>query len=161
MRGLSDEILSEGAMWTARHGGGLPPGLESEMISRADTTLEGELVVKLLKSGLLGEGEAHPQYQVGGRYFLGDGFHWQTERPAPKRVDLLFERDDVIWIIEAKKSLNWQALGQALGYAVLYEDDFNPKKDIMKGIVSQVSDSAVQRCCEKLQVRHFSEKELS
>ncbi len=145
----------------AEQGKGIPNGMESRIISKADTPLEGELVLKLLRSGLLGEGEVHPQFPVGRRYLFGNGYYLKVERPAFKWIDLLFEREDMIWIIEAKKSLNWQALGQALGYAVLYEDDFNPKKDIMKGIVSQVSDSAVQRCCEKLQVRYFSEKELS
>lgn len=148
-------------MFTDRSQGvGIPQEMESTIISRADTPLEGELIVKLLRSGLLGEGEIHPQFPVGRRYLFRNGYHLKVDRPALKRVDLLFEKEDIVWIIEAKESLNWQALGQALGYAVLYEDDFNPKKGIGRGIVSQVTDTAVRRCCERLQVRHFPGKDL-
>jgi len=139
-----------------------PPDAETEkeLLSAGDSPVEGELLVKLVKSGLLGEGSPAAQRRVGRRHLFREGLHMKVERSALKRIDLVFEREDSVWVIEAKKALDWKAIGQVLGYAILYIEDWNPKEEVLKGVVYRHPDPTLEYCCEKLLIRTFPEKDL-
>ena len=56
-----------------------------------------------------------------------------------KRIDLLIETENEMWLIEGKSEFDSQkaeqALGQILLYEELYQTDYNPKKTIRKAAV--------------------------
>ena len=68
---------------------------------------EKQLLNEFIKSGLLGDGEATFEVNVG--------------IMTPKMVDMIFEKPDEIWLIEAKQCLNHEARGQVLNYMDLYK----------------------------------------
>lgn len=98
---------------------------------------EKELLDRLIKERL-GKGKA--KFEVGvGR----------------KQIDMVFEQENEIWLVEAKKSLNCEALGQVLTYEKLYQGQFPPKKTLKLGIVCEVGDSAIEEACRSKGVKVF------
>ncbi len=107
-------------------------------------TSEKELLERVIKEKL-GEGKAKYEVNVG---FEG------------KRIDLVFEKENEIWLIEAKRRLNFEALGQVLTYKKLYEHEILSSKNIKLGIVCKETDVEVEEACksERIEVFAFPEK---
>lgn len=118
---------------------------------KGDTEKETELLKKLVKSGMLGIGTPMSQFGVKNKW-----------------IDLLYEKEDEIWIIEAKERIDWGALGQVIGYDLLFRSIFNPeephkmtkRKVTRMGIVYSERDQVLEECCDKLKIRRFKENEL-
>lgn len=102
---------------------------------------ERNLLEKLIKEKL-GKGKAEFEMRVGG-----------------KSIDLVFEKEDEIWIIEAKKALNFEALGQVLTYEELYKQQFLPCKNINLAIVYEEGDPDIEQACQSKGVKVFISKE--
>lgn len=102
---------------------------------------ERNLLEKLIKEKL-GKGKAEFEMRVGG-----------------KSIDLVFEKEDEIWIIEAKKVLNFEALGQVLTYEELYKQQFLPCKNINLAIVYEEGDPDIEQACQSKGVKVFISKE--
>lgn len=102
-------------------------------------TNEGELLDRLIKEKL-GKGKAEFEVNVG---------------LAGKRIDLVFEKQDEIWLIEAKKELNYDALGQVLTYKKLYLHKVPPSKDLKLGIACEGGDSEIEAACKSEGVQVF------
>jgi len=107
-------------------------------------TSEKELLERVVKEKL-GEGKAKYEVNVG---FEG------------KRIDLVFEKENEIWLIEAKRRLNFEALGQVLTYKRLYQHEISPSKNIKLGIVCKETDVEVEEACksERIEVFAFPDK---
>lgn len=73
---------------------------------------------------------------------------------------LIFEGKDV-WIVEVKTTrLNWEAVGQILGYKALFEDDWSNVNVIGLGIVCEEenSDEFIEHACQKLGIHVWKMK---
>lgn len=79
-----------------------------------------------------------------------------------KQIDMVFEKESEIWLIEAKKSLNFEALGQVLTYEKLYQEQFPCKKTLKLGIVCEEGDLEIEEACRSKGVKVFilPEKEV-
>lgn len=108
-------------------------------------TSEKELLERVIKEKL-GEGEAKYEVNVG---FEG------------KRIDLVFEKENEIWLIEAKRRLNFEALGQVLTYKRLYQHEISPSKNIKLGIVCKETDVEVEEACKSERSGEGIEREVS
>lgn len=142
----------------------IPPTETLDFIERqGDTPLEGRLLRALVESGQLGAGEPEPQVPVGRRIRWGKHGVARLPREGLKFVDLVHTAGpDTVWIVEAKETLNWQALGQALGYASLYQEDYLPKDhslEIRPAITCQVIDETVLHCADLRGVLVFHDGE--
>lgn len=121
----------------------------SKIENAGGTEKESELINKLLRSGLLGSGRPEGEFPIGS-----------------KRLDLLFSKETEDWIVEAKEGLNWEAIGQVVGYSILYDELINknllfkPKKELRKGIVYSIPDRELEFCCGKLEIKLFREDVL-
>lgn len=93
--------------------------------------IEQKLIEKLIESGLLGKGEAKLEINAG--------------IYTPKRIDLVFEKEEEVWIIEAKKILCYEALGQLLVYGDLYS--LTTPKRVKLGVVCENSDYEIEWTC--------------
>lgn len=56
----------------------------------------------------------------------------QVAAVSRKRVDVIGETVDAIWIIEIKPRAGMGALGQLLAYAQLFEREYRPRKPVVK-----------------------------
>jgi len=71
---------------------------------------------------------------------LGDmpePFAANAELLSKKRIDVVAETPDAIFIIEIKDEASWSAIGQALGYRLLYTRDFEPEKPVVPVVVAR------------------------
>jgi len=102
---------------------------------------ERELLEKAIKK--LGKGKAKYEVKIGSK---------------GKRIDLVFEKEDEIWLIEAKRQLNFEALGQILTYKKLYEKEISPLKNIKLGIICEEVDEEIEEVCKREEVIIFHEK---
>lgn len=100
---------------------------------------EKELLDRLIRDNL-GEGKAEFEVNVGG---MG------------KSIDLVFQKKDEIWLIEAKKKLNYEALGQVITYKTLYLHKVPPSKEVKLGIVCEGGDSEIEAACKSKGVQVF------
>jgi len=131
----------------------VPGKLKVEGPITADSDVEESLLKRLVESGLL-KGRVRCQVPVGVRIFTKSGI---------KRVDMVCETENEVWIIEAKERLNWEAIGQVICYAILYDDDYElpkkwfslPKRDIKKAIVCRETDPVLVHCCRALGIHIF------
>jgi len=110
---------------------------------------EQRLVKAFLDSGLL-KGIISQEVPVGRRQISVDG----TTHDWRKFADLLIETDIEVWIIEAKTQLNYDALGEVLTYATLYESQCRGKP-IRMGIVCGAIDEEILEACHKCGVMVF------
>jgi hypothetical protein len=83
-----------------------------------------------------------------------------TEREAAlwdhitaKRVDAVAETDAHIYVIEIKDRLRPSAVGQALTYKYLYEEQFSPLKPVVATIVTEFGDPDMQAVCKHYNIR--------
>ena len=66
-------------------------------------------------------------------------------------ADLVVYPPPDLWIVEAKETLNWEALGQALAYTSLYEEDYLPKDhglDVRPAVTCRTLDETVLHCAD-------------
>jgi len=98
---------------------------------------ERELLDRLVKEKL-GEGKAEFEVSV-----------------RRKQIDMVFEKEDEIWLVEAKEKLKFEALGQVLTYEKLYQGQFSPKKALKPGIVCEEGDSEIEEACRSQGVKVF------
>jgi hypothetical protein len=103
---------------------------------------EKELLDKLVESGQLGEGKAEFEVNV-------------SENLHPKYVDMIYETENEIWLIEAKDKLNYEAIGQILTYQQSYSNKYNPNKKIKLGIVCNKSKENLERTCKEEGIKVF------
>lgn len=80
------------------------------------------------------------------------------KRGTSKKIDIVIECDNEIWLIEGKQRLSAHALGQILVYEHLYLE--NPKnkekkKEIKLGICCRYDDPLVTDVCRKYHVKVF------
>lgn len=76
-----------------------------------------------------------------------------------KSIDLVFEKEDEIWLIEAKKKLNYEALGQILTYQKLYHLYLRSSKNVKLGIVCEETDPDIEAVCKEHNIYVFVLKE--
>jgi hypothetical protein len=110
---------------------------------------ESKLLDVFVNSGVL-KGKTEREVRVGKRMFEVEGaiFDWR------KSIDLLYETDDEVWIIEGKLKLNYEALGEVLTYATLYSEEY-AGKTIRLGIVCGMVDDEILLACAKYNVTVF------
>jgi len=71
-----------------------------------------------------------------------------------KRIDAVCYAPNEDWVIEVKKKLNYEALGEVLTYATLYREQ-NPSKIVRAGIVCREIEEELLLACKKLGVAVF------
>lgn len=98
---------------------------------------ERELLDSLIKKKL-GEGKAEFEVSV-----------------RRKQIDMVFEKENEIWLVEAKEKLNFEALGQVLTYEKLYREQFSPQKALKLGIVCEEGDSGIEQACQSQGMKVF------
>lgn len=86
---------------------------------------------------------------------LGKGIAKFRVGVGSKFIDLVFEKEGEIWIIEAEKKLNFSALGQVLTYKPLYQEHFSPSKPLRLGIVCEEGNEDIEKACRKEGVKVF------
>lgn len=142
----------------------IPPKELVDAIARmADSEEEGRLLRELLLSGALGAGEPTAQFPVGVRLRWGRHGFAELPRSGKKFVDLVHEAGpETAWVVEAKETLDWCAVGQALGYATLYEDDrlapdgFPGPVTVRPAVVCRHVDETIAYCARARGVAVFS-----
>ena len=110
---------------------------------------EQALLDAFVKSGIL-RGVMSQEVRVGTRHFTVE----ETKFDWRKSIDLLVESDGEVWVIEGKTRLNYEALGEVLTYATLWEDRL-PGKQIRMGIVCDTIDQEILLTCHKYGVTVF------
>jgi hypothetical protein len=74
---------------------------------------------------------------------------------SQKEIDILHEKPDGSCdIIEVKDKLNWEAIGQVIGYRILLAKERNISKEkIGMCVVCRWADEALKKVCEELNIR--------
>jgi len=91
------------------------------------------------------------EVKVGSMFFenkYGSVFDWR------KSIDLVGYSKNSVWIIEVKPKLNWEAFGQVIAYAHLFQKE-NPSFKIQKGIVCKEIDPEILAICEEFNIKVF------
>lgn len=76
---------------------------------------------------------------------------WKTL--TSKRIDAVGETENIIYVCEIKDRLRPSALGQALTYKILYEEQFKPQKPVQAAIITEYDDKDMRHVCEHYNVR--------
>ena len=96
--------------------------------------------------------EGTPEQQLLDRFkqssTLNGHFQSNVWLPAMKQIDLICDDGNVLWIIEGKMILNWEAYGQIRGYSKLYQMA-HPDKKVRSAIVCAKSDSVIEQLCHE------------
>jgi len=74
-------------------------------------------------------------------------------RVGRKSIDMVCEKGNVIWVAEAKKQLDYKAVGQVLSYMNLYKK--RNGKEIKTAIVCWYGDSQIESACQELGIEVF------
>lgn len=69
-----------------------------------------------------------------------------------KRIDVVGLQPDAITIFEVKPHAGLGAIGQILGYVSLYEEQFNPVKEMRAAIVAELVDPNIRKLLEQFGV---------
>jgi len=69
-------------------------------------------------------------------------------RLTSKRIDAVAETPSNIYVIEIKDRLRPSAVGQALTYKTLYEEQFKPEKPVIATILTKLSDPDMKHVCD-------------
>lgn len=64
-------------------------------------------------------------------------YRGDSERLSQKRIDVVLIYPDKHIVIEVKKLADWKAIGQVMGYPVLYERDIHPGVDIIPLLITE------------------------
>lgn len=110
---------------------------------------ELKILDAFINSGML-KGEFEREVKVGKKIFTAEGgtFDWR------KSVDLVCKSGKETWILEGKRRLNYEALGEVLTYAVLYGEDHHGVA-VKKGIVCGPLDDELLKACKFYEVTVF------
>lgn len=76
-------------------------------------------------------------------------------RLTSKRIDAVAETPVEIFTIEIKDRLRPSAVGQALTYKTLYEEQFAPHKPVIAAIVTEFDDLDMQHVCSVYNIKVF------
>jgi len=106
---------------------------------------ETQLIDKFIKSGLL-KGEFDLEAKVG-KEFSGP-FDYR------KSIDVICHSTEGVWVIEAKKALNYEALGEVVVYASLFAKE-HPTDRVMMGIICLELDREILDVCMSLGIVVF------
>jgi len=74
-------------------------------------------------------------------------------RLTSKRIDAVAETPSTIYVIEIKDRLRPSAVGQALTYKTLYEEQFKPEKPIIAAIIAKLGDPDMQHVCDVYNIK--------
>lgn len=102
---------------------------------------EKQLLDELIEKGLFGKGDAKFEVNVGMK--------------EPKYIDMVFEKEDETWLIEAKNTLNYESIGQVLSYKELYLKSVVSPKIVKLGIVCEKSNSDIEQACKRHGIKIF------
>lgn len=104
---------------------------------------ENDLIELFINSGII-QGSFEREVKVGSSIWSIEGkvLDWR------KIIDLVCYTTNCVWIIEAKKELNFEAIGQVIVYSTLYAEN-DPTKVIKKGIICYATDEDLIRVCRK------------
>jgi len=100
-------------------------------------------------------GRIEREVKVGTTIFTnkyGDVFDWR------KAIDLVCYTYQEVWIIEAKPKLNWEAFGQVIAYASLFQKEHS-RDHIQKGIICKEADTQILAVCEEFGINVFAYQE--
>ena len=64
------------------------------------------------------------------------------------QIDVVAEDEKKIYVIEIKPMANAKAVGQALAYAALYQEDHKPKKPVVPVVLTDVAIKTLLRCAQ-------------
>ncbi len=111
--------------------------------------VEQAITDAFIHSGVL-PGEIEQQVKIGHQRFETEMgcFDWR------RKIDLLIRRDDGHWVIESKQVLNYQAFGQILCYAYLYQVE-HPAAQVRTGIVCARVNAELRLLCHVYAVTVF------
>jgi len=70
-----------------------------------------------------------------------------------KRIDLVVETKNEIWIIEITPKVSKASVGGCLTYKELYLEQFDPVKDVKLGIIVEVDDPAYHSTLKNNDIR--------
>lgn len=136
-----------------------------------EKTEEKRLIERFINSGKL-EGRFKKEVRVGkrrmkyasekahSRELFVDGTDSGEEPYYYRRVDVICETDRKVWVLEAKKELNNQVIGQVLVSDFLYQEDY-PQKETKKGIICEYGNEVLEEVCEKYGIQVFREEKGS
>lgn len=79
---------------------------------------------------------------------------------SKKRIDVVAFTTDAIFIIEVKDTASWSAIGQALGYRLLYIRDTQPTLDVTPIIVARIFPPDIIFILDELQIPYLQVNEL-
>jgi len=71
------------------------------------------------------------------------------------RIDLVFEKKNEVWLINAKKKLSYIAVGQILAHKEIYQMRLSPQKELKLGIVCNQGHLAPERICRDKDIEVF------
>lgn len=74
-------------------------------------------------------------------------------RLTSKRIDAVAETTNEIYVIEIKDRLRPSAVGQALTYKTLYEEQFKPTKPVIPAIIARYGDPDMQHVCDVYNIK--------
>jgi len=104
---------------------------------------EEQLVEEAIQSGLFGKGRAEREVKIGS-----------------KSIDVVFENENEIWIIEATRVLNYDTFGELLVKSDLYMSYHRPNKPVKLGILCIQSEPDIERSCHERDIRIFTIKKI-
>jgi len=81
----------------------------------------------------------------------GERLGWQYSTAF--KIDAVAAREEEVWIIEVKPNASASALGQALCYTVLAEDDDLSPLPLIPTVVTDRASADIKRCAEALGVQ--------
>jgi hypothetical protein len=70
-----------------------------------------------------------------------------------KRIDAVATTPATIYVIEVKDRLRPSAVGQAITYKILYEEQFKPTKLVIPAIITEFDDPDMRHVCDVLGIR--------
>lgn len=136
-----------------------------------EKTEEKRLIERFISSGKL-EGKLKKEVRVGKRRMkyasekahskdlFVEGIESGEESYYYRRVDVVCETDGKVWILEAKKELNNQVIGQTLVSDFLYQEDY-PQKETKMGIICEDGNEVLEEVCERYGIKVFKEEKAS
>ena len=71
---------------------------------------------------------------------------------SQRRIDVVAHTKNNIICIELTPSLGWRAIGQCLGYPLLYRTAYNPNKTVLGLIVCETIQTDLKPCCQHLEL---------
>ena len=69
-----------------------------------------------------------------------------------KRIDIVAKTKDKIYVIEVKDRLRPSAVGQALTYKILYQEQYKPTQPVIPTILTTMSDPDMKHVCDVLKI---------